>query len=189
MIEIRVRADVASLRFLDGRAVQFAEAQAINRTAGNVQKEAVSVVAEKMGVPRSRIYKRGKRAKGANKFGTVSRGRRANARRLETTITGYGRPFNVSRWNAHKVAGGVKHAAYGREQIAPGTWKIPSGAVVVRKGQSFRGVWGPGIGQVMEETSTTLHLTRFAQAKFDGHFDSALKFAFSGQARSRRLIG
>ena len=207
MIDIRVKTpDIRSLRFLDGKGVLFAEAQALNRTASNVHKKGVQLVARELGVPAKDIFKRGRKLKSSTKFGTVSKGKKALPRRLEVGVTGYGRPFNVGRWKGAEIRAGasvgisksgkrrnqkgtrvvvgVTHSAYGRDQFTPKAWMLNNGAVVVRKGKSFRGVWGPGIAQIMEKPKVEAKLRKKAIEKFDKHFASSLKFVFSGQARS-----
>lgn len=177
------------LKTLSPRAVQFAETQALNRTAANVQKVGINRVARAMGIKRSQVRKRGKSvsARAGTKFGAVSRGRKATRARLFTSVIGAGKPFNVRRWDAKpvKVAGrtvATEHAAYGRRQIAKRTWQLPSGAVVVRSGNSFRSVFGPGIAQMMERRDVMQAMQTEATARFPGHFAQAFEFAFSSRA-------
>lgn len=210
MIDLTVKVrpgDVSRLRqFLSPSKVEAAEAQALNRTAANVTKESLRLVADDMGIPVSKLAKRARARTipvrdnnhSSGKFGSVGKGRKATRRRLRTSVVGRGRPFNVSRWKAEEVKGGasvslkgrkkkgtgrvlgVLHSAYGRQQFAAKTWRLPNGAVVVRRGESFRGVYGPGVGQVMERRHIVRKLTMEAQKRFDGHFASALRFYFDG---------
>jgi len=190
------------LELLDAKAMAFAEAQALNRTRANVQELALRLVSDDMGIPVSRLKKRGRDVRDSNKksgkLGAISPGRRASARRLITSLRGFGRPFNVSRWDGAVIregsavslktgrtkkgkgrAIGTTHKAYGRRQFARDTWMIKSGAIVKRDGSSFEGVYGPGVTQVMEKPVIVRKLSRFAQKRFDHHFKQAVEFAFS----------
>ena len=81
MIDIRVEIprfeQQRLLKSLSPRAVQFAEQQALNRTAANVQRVGIKRIARAMGIKRSQVRKRGKSvsARRGSKFGAVSRGR------------------------------------------------------------------------------------------------------------------
>ena len=191
MIDLRIRSpDLARLRRLDNRRVEFAEAQALNRTATNVRRYGLRQIADEMGVKISQLRKRGRSRpsrRERSKFGSVAKGRRATRRRLETAVIGSGRPFNVSRWTTQPIKVGnrvvaVRHDAYGRAQTAEGTWLLNNGAVVVRSGNSFRGVFGPGVGQMMERRNVVLGMQREAARRFPGHLASALRFVFSSRA-------
>ena len=198
--------EVRLLRLLDPKTLAKAEAQAVDRTARNVQQEALEAVSDEMGIPVKKLRKRGRGVSGRGSFGTVSKGRKPTARRLSTTVTGYGWPFNVSRWDAQPIYSGesstlsgrrrrakgrrrvvaVRHRAYGREQVVAGTWLLGNGAVVVMSGESFRGVWGPGVGQQMEKPHVMRRLERVAQERFLYHFREAARFLFSAAgARAR----
>lgn len=212
MIDVRVKLPngerVKVLRLLDGKAMQFAEVQAINRTAANMQKLALKIVARKMGVTTAQIKKRGRgttarggATKKAGKYGTISQGRKANRRTLSTTVDGYGRPWNAGRWEGREIRSGATsgvggrrdargggtvigttHSAYGRPQVALRTWRLKNGAIVKRKTfnkQSFTGVYGPGIGQQMEKPKVARPLTKYAQKQFAKHFKASVEFAFS----------
>ena len=201
MIELDVRIDrrdeARALRWLDPGRVAWAESQAVNRTAANVQTKALELVGEAMGISVSKLRKRGRGATARGKFGAVSRGRAARPKRLITAVTGYGRPFNVTRWGGQEIRAGASvslkgrkrrgkgrvvgttHRAYGREQTALRTWMLPSGAIVVRDGDSFRGVYGPGVAQQMETPEIMGALEREALKRFGEHFRDAVRFAFS----------
>lgn len=173
-------------RLIDPRAVEWAEAQALNRTRNNVHKVGLEVVARAMGISVSKLRKRGKMtSRGrSGKFGAMAKDRRATRRRLRTAVIGTGRPWNVTRWNGQvvRVAGrvaGTSHEAYGRRQVAPRTWMLPSKAIVVREGRSFRGVFGPGVGQMMQRRDVLSAMQGEALKRFPRHFSSAVDFAFS----------
>jgi hypothetical protein len=200
------------LRLLDPAAMLASEAQALNRTRNNLQTAAIELVADEMGIPKAKLAKRGRRVSvalsksgsKAGKFGAVSKGRNATRRRLETSVRAFGRPFNVGRWDGQEVregastslsgrkrkgkgrAVGTTHSAYGRRQFAPGTWRLKNGAIVKRHGKSFRGVYGPGVAQVMEYPHIRRKLDALALKQFDRHFSAAVAFRFSsaGQALS-----
>lgn len=207
-LDIKFPQGARGLRLLDAKAVNFAEYTALNRTANNVQKKALELVSKDMGIPVSKLRKRGRSVTAGAKFGTVSKGRRASRRRLETTVTGYGRPFNAGRWGGEEVRAGASvslggrrrkrrgggvvlgttHSAYGRNQFAKNTWMLNNGAIVKRKGKSFEGVFGPGVGQVMEKRDNIRKLQREAILRFNNHFGVALRFAFSPTARTRGAV-
>lgn len=200
MFDIRVTPERGTRldRLIDPKAVAWAEAQALNRTAGNVQTVGLTEVSKAMGVPVTKLRKRG-RAKApkrpSGKFGAVTKGRKASRRRLETSVIGRGRPFNAGRWNgADVVVAGrtvaTMHEAYGRKQIAKRTWRLKNGAIVKRKGASFEGVFGPGVAQMMERASVVRRMEREAVERFEHHFSQAIDFAFAsgvaGRGRSSR---
>lgn len=186
MIRLDVRVPrLRRLALVDPKVLRFAEAQALNRTAANVQKVGLKRVSRAMGIKVSDLRKRGKKA--GKKFGAVARGRQATRRRLFTSVVGSGRPFNVRRWGAQpvRVAGrtvAVQHSAYGRPQIAKRAWQLNSGAVVVRSGNSFRSVFGPGVGQMMERKDILRAMQLEATTRFPGHFFSAVRFGLSRNA-------
>ena len=53
---------------------------------------------------------------------------------------------------------------------------LSSGAVVVRSGNSFRSVFGSGVGQMMERKDIVRAMQAEATQRFPGHFNSALQF-------------
>ncbi len=204
MIDIKLEfppgQQIRLLRILDPKAMETAEAQALNRTRNNVQTLAIKLVAKEMGVTTAKLKKRGRdvqvnlrdSAKKSGKFGALTKGRNATRRRLHTSVRGFGRPFNVGRWDAQEVrlpgvaggkgrALGVTHRAYGRRQFAKKTWMLENGAVVKRKGRSFQGVFGPGVTQVMEYPHIRRKLERKAIDKWNQHFKSAVQFAFTSR--------
>lgn len=212
MIDVTVKlpdGEISKLRrFLHPDKMSFAESQALNRTRANVNKLALKLVAEDMGIPLSKLAKRARARtvsrdnnSPSGKFGGVGPGRKATRRRLTTSVIGRGRPFNVARWKAKEVRSGASvslkgrnkkgsgtvlgtlHSAYGREQFAKKAWRLKNGAVVVRHGASFRGVYGPGVGQVMEKREIVRKLVMETQKRFDQHFTSAIRFAFAGGVR------
>lgn len=211
MIDIRLEfppgAQIKLLRLLDPKVMAIAEAQALNRTRNNVRTLAIKLVAKEMGITTAKLKKRGRdvqvslrdSAKKSGKFGTLANGRNATRRTLHTSIRGFGRPFNVGRWDAQEVRGGAstslkgrkrkgtgrvlgtQHSAYGRAQFAQRTWMLENGAVVKRDGDSFSGVYGPGVTQVMEYRHIRRKLEQEAVAKWDQHFRSAVDFAFTAR--------
>lgn len=197
-IKIPPHQQAALLRALDPKRVAAAEAQALNRTRNNTQTTGLKAVAREMGVKVSQLRKRGRpkdrslatSARKAGKFGAVTKGRNATRRRLETSIVGRGRPFNANRWDGADVtvAGrtvATMHSAYGRRQIAKRTWRLKNGAIVHRKGNSFEGVFGPGVGQMMERKRVLRLMERTVLERFPQHFKSAVEFLFSPAGRSR----
>ena len=189
-VEIPAREQTRLLRALDGRAVNWAEVQALNRTRNNVQTTGLEAVAGAMGIKVSKLRKRVRKLevgqlRASGKFGTVAKGRNATRFRLETSVRGFGRPFNVSRWNAKPIRDArgrvvaVTHSAYGREVTAERTWLLGNGAVVTRSGNSFRGVFGPGVAQMMERRDVRKAMEQEAIKRFPQHFKSAIEFAFT----------
>lgn len=171
------------------KAVAWAEAQALNRTRNNAQTEGLKLVSRAMGISSTDLRKRkgGSASRGKGKFGAVAKGRNATRRRLETSVIGQGRPFNVTRWNGQAVrinnrVVATTHSAYGRRQIAKRTWMLGNGAIVTRSGASFRGVHGPGVGQMMERPKVVRAMQAKVAERFPSHFQSALTFALSPKA-------
>ena len=197
MIDIRLeiprRAETRVLSFLNPRRVRWAEKEAVNLTTAHVARFAHRLVAEEMGISPTKLRKRGRSARpGGRAQGTVSRGRRATTRRLFSTVNGYGKPFNVTRWNAQEVKEGkrvvgVTHKAWGRQQLAPRTWKlgVKGGPVVKRADGQVRGVFGPGVTHVMEYPHIMGRLKRRAQRRFGVTFIRRLRYAFSSQSHLR----
>lgn len=192
MLDIRVELPrpqlLKILRTIDGKAVLYAETQALNRTANNVSKVAIKEVSREMGIKRSEIAKRGRRIdfRGTDKYGGINRTKKAARRRLFAVVSGRGRPFNIKRFKAKIAKDGATHEAWGRSQFAEGVWRLKNGAFVVRSGKSFRSVFGPGITHVMEYPHVERKLEKEALAKFDGHFATAIRYAFSSQFHGRR---
>ena len=210
MIQIDVRVpktqELRLLRLLDPKTMAKAEAQAVERTAKNVQTEALEAVSDEMGIPVAKLRKRGRGVSGRGSFGAISKGKKATPRRLSTTVTGYGRPFNVSRYGGEAIYAGAsttlsgrkrrrqkgarvvatRHKAWGEERVLPGTWMLQNGAIMVRSGKSFRGVFGPGVAQEMERPPVMRRLEKLATERFLHHFREAAKFLFSDAgARAR----
>lgn len=189
MIELRVRMrpPLRDLKIFNPRVYARAEAQALNRSRNNAQTEAIKVVAKAMGVPRSRLKKRGRFSVGnpnarSGKFGAMAKGKNANTRRLETAVIARGRPFNVTRWGGKAIKGkgrrvvATQHSAYGRQQVARKTWMLKNRAIVVRQGKSFRGVYGPGTAQQFEKPQVIKRVQQVVIKRFPGHFRSALRY-------------
>ncbi len=184
------------LQLLDPGRVKWAEAEALNSTAGKVQRLGVQLVSQQMGIPPAKLAKRGRRVFGssADKYGTVSRGRRANRRRLFVTVHGVGRPFNVVRFKGVPIRQGsrrvvgVQHQAWGRTQVAMGVWQLvnmPGRPFVIRQGRSFRGVFGPGVRHVLEYPHISGALLREAQRQFPRFFANRIEYAFSAASHLR----
>jgi len=183
-------------RALSPDRMLIAESQALNRTRANVNKLAVKIAAQKLGVKPAKIAKRARAQTRGGKFGAVGPGEEATRTRLETSIIGRGRPFNVGRWRAKVVRAGasqslsgrnrrgtgvvlgVTHSAYGREQFARSAWMLNNGAVVKRRGQSFTGVFGPGVAQQLEAPDVVRRLERLTQRQFARHFASAVRHQY-----------
>lgn len=190
MIEIRLdratQRQLRRLRILDPQTVALATAQALNRTRNNAQTAGIKAVSLAMGIPRSKLKKRGRAIvtntnARSGKFGAVAKGKNATKRTLRTAVVGRGRPFNVTRWGGKEVkvnkrAVATQHAAYGRKQIAKRTWMLKNRAIVVRQGASFRGVFGPGVGQMMQRPRVVKAMQDEVFARFPGHFSSAFRF-------------
>ena len=165
------------ISLLDPRRYEWAVRQSINRTAGNVAKAAHAKVAKDMGISKSKLLKRRRRTSASSaKFGSVGRGKRATRRRLEAEVVGFGRPFNATRFEGKPLYGGVGrrqtatyHKSYNRPQVATGTWMLTKKAgnpIVTKSGNSFRGVYGPGVAWVMEQPENLRFLQRFANRRF-----------------------
>ena len=192
MLDIRVElprsARLRLARLVDGRAIAWAESQAINRTARNVTTLGIKEVAKEMGIKRSKLAKRGRQRnfRDSSKYGGINPKRRATRRRLFTEISARGRPFNVRRFGAKRVLGGVHHEAWGRGQTARGAWMLKNGAAVIRSGSSFRSVFGPGVTHVFQYPRIARLMQREAVRKFPGHFSTAVRYALSSQFHGRR---
>jgi len=180
------------LRLLSPKRFEEAEAQALNRTANNVQKFGLELVSSYMGIPKSKLNRRGRSVsatKTGGKFGAISKGRRASRKRLATDVLGVGRPFNVTRFNAtvvrsNKRQTGVTHRAWGVTRTLEKVWMLvnkPGRPVVVREGKSFRGVYGPGVGQVLDITRHRRLMERHAQERFEFHMVSRLRYKFGAK--------
>ena len=215
MLDIRVetprREFTALLRVLEPSRVAFAEAQACNRTAANVQKTGIELVAKRMGIPQTKLAKRGRRTdwRGRRQHGAFARGRKATRRHLQASLRGVGRPFNVTRFNAVPIyAGsstslktgkqrnpgkkkgrrviGVAHNAWGRRQTAgPNVWRLKNGAFVIPSGNTFRGMFGPGVTHVLQYPSVEKKLVQVALERYPQHFSSAIEYAFSSDSHLR----
>ena len=174
------------LSLLDPKRYKWAMKESLNRTAGNVATFGVKKVAKEMGIPEGNLKKRGRFAVGSGKkFGAVSKGRGATARRLAAEVKGYGKPFNAVRWNGAALGDGkrgVKHEAWGRPQVNLKAWQLtnkPGKPLVIRKGKSFRGLYGPGVTNVMQKPEIEQSMQKFANRRFRGHWRSRLAFAFN----------
>lgn len=142
-------------RWTDPARLAKAEAQALNRTVNNLQKAAQDALSEEMGIPKSRLRLRGRFVSARTRQQGALPRRHANRHYLEAVLSGYGRPFNLSRWGAKPVYGarrgsgrgsytslktgrvvnprkskrgrvlGVQHSAWGRNQFAPRLFMLP----------------------------------------------------------------
>ena len=208
MLEVRVKFPreqfVKALRALDPRTVAWAEAQALNRTGANVQQAGLKEVSKYMGISETRLAKRGRKTdfRGSSKFGAFNPTKKATPKSARLTLSARGRPFNVRRFGGKAIHAGartslkqrktkgkgrilaVQHQAWGRDQVALGVWQLRNGAFVVKKGETFRGVFGPGVTNVIQRRPIMTKLEQVAATRFTHHFNKAIEFAFSraGQA-------
>lgn len=199
MIRISAKFDATSERriaqFTNPRRVRWAEKEAVNIAGTRTAKLAHKLVADEMGIDRAKLRKRGRQVKPRGKnHGTVSRGRAATLRKLRTTVDGYGKPFNVTRWDAKPIKEGnrtvgVFHEAWGRRQFAPRTWRLNvRGNPIVKRDASkgyVNGVFGPGVTHVMEYPHIERQIVRRAQRVLRVQFVKRLRYAFSSQSHLR----
>lgn len=212
MLAINVRMTSRSKRNIraltNPGAVDWAEAQALNRTAVNVRDVGIKRVAKEMGLSASKLRKRGRGADFRNKrqHGAFSQTRKANKRRAQAVLQGFGRPFNINRWKNKPIyAGsrtslktgkvtrprgvqqviGVTHKAWGDTTTIGGVWRLKNGAYMVRDGDSFRSVYGPGVTHVLGYPDVARFIRRYANRRFRHHFDRAMAYAFSAASHVR----
>ena len=217
MLDIRVELpgpqQVKLLRLLDPKRVTFAEREALNGTARDVQKTALKAISKEMGIPRSKLAKRGRRVDRSSRTGKMGTAPvlRATNRRLISGIVGYGRPFNLVRFNAQVIRGGatssiqtgrarkgggrvigITHEAWGRKQAAIGLWQLKKGGPIVKrtgrwtgKRGGIEGAYGPGMTHVMQYPHIERRLQRVAVRVFPGRFKKRLRYAFSSQSHIR----
>ena len=190
-------------RLVDGRAVNFAEREALNGTASAVQRVAIKQIADEMGLQPKDLRKRGRdvrnRASRTGKVGSLPI-RRASRRRLVAILQGFGRPFNLTRFNAQEIKSGsrtnlksgrttrgkgrtigVVHEAWGRRQAVLGLFTLPvkGKPVVVREGNRLRGAYGPGVTHVMRYPHIMRALELEAMTEFPKRFAERLRYAMS----------
>ena len=194
---------------LDGKAVAFAERESLNGTAAAVQRTARKEISDAMGVTETALRKRGRTVAARNsktgKVGALPL-KRASRRRLVASITGYGRPFNLTRFKAQEVRTGsstgltgrrrrgrgmalaVVHEAWGRRQVAMGMFVLPVAGkpvVVPRGAKGLRGAYGPGVTHVMEYPAIVRAMQDRATLEFPRRFRERLRYAFSSKSHVR----
>ncbi len=216
MLEIRVRLPAAQqtkmLRFLDPKRVAFAEREALNGTARDVQKTALKAISKEMGIERSKLAKRLRRpSPGSRQVGAVGV-RRATTRKLVSATIGLGRPFNLKRFKPEVIRAGavssvksrktkrgggrvigITHEAWGRRQAAIGLFELwPGGPIVKRVNKDWKAkrgaidsAYGPGVTHVMEYPHIATRLEKLALRVFPGRFKKRLRYAFSSASHLR----
>lgn len=104
--------------------------------------------------------------------------------RMEARAVARGRPFNLVRWNAQPVAGGVRADAWGETKIYKGLGITRAPArfvfVVSKEGRAKkrigRGAYGPGLTHALEEVDIQNEIARVGSERFDHHFVSAANY-------------
>jgi len=108
-VEIPKSQQLRIARLLSPNRMKWAEKEALNRTAGNIQKIALGAIAKEMGIPRTKLLQRGRKiafsSTSSQKYGRVSKDRNATLRRLVTGVRMAGRPFNVVRFGGQVIYG------------------------------------------------------------------------------------
>ena len=207
-VKIPNRQKVALANLLSPKRVAWAEAQAVNRTAANTKDLGLKRVAKEMGLPVSKLAKRGRRTdwRGSSKFGAFSQVKKANRSRLRAVLRGVGKPFNINRWKntpiyegsrssiktgkqtrkrtAKRVIG-VTHTAWGDVTTIGNVWRLANGAYMVRDGKTFRSVYGPGVTHVLGYPHIAKLLRWYAQRRFTHHFKVALAYSQSNAFHGR----
>lgn len=218
MIALRVRLprNQRFLRMLDGKAVNFAEREALNGTVGVVQKTAIKAVSDETGIPVRNLRKRGRSVNPRSTSGKMGAfpTKKATRHKLAATLTGLGRPFNLSRFNAKEITAGssssiktgrtrrkrgkalgVVHEAWGRKQVAMGAFRlgkgnrgpvvVPTGSKGKSKRGGLRGAYGPGVTHVMRYPQVVSKIEKAAKREFPRRFASRLRYAFSSSSHIR----
>lgn len=193
-VELPNREQVKLLRFLSPKRVQFAEKEALNQARNDGQRLSLRLVAKYMGIPESKLKKRGKFL-GGKKYGAVSKGRNASMRKLYTSIIYAGRPFNVKRYNANVVKEGrrtigVFHSAWGTRRFIEGAFELQKKGtpILIRSASKgyARGVYGPGVAQTWQnDDSMRKQVVRRVQRRFKVAFRGRLRYAFSSESHIR----
>lgn len=201
-VEIPRNTSLRIARLLDPKRMAFAEAQAINRTTGNIATFGLQLVSEEMGIPKSKLLRRGRKLffspSTDEKYGRVSKGRKATVRRLLSEVQFAGRPFNIVRFDGKLTYGkngrsnGVTFNAWEGQQTTKGPiWQLknkPGRPIVIKKGDTFRSFYGPGVRDVAKLPKIQRQLEGEALRRFDEHFASAVQFAY-GRGFNTALLG
>lgn len=188
-IDIRIggsRELFRALNRFDRDVAQRATAQALNRTINNMRATAITLGAQYLGVAKSEIVKRF-RFDINTKHGAIGIvGARARVR-MEARAVASGRPFNLIRWDAHAVPGGVVANAWGESKLyrGLGITRNPANFVfVVNRGRREkkrigRGAFGPGLTHALQRTGIQRAIEREGEEKFAQHFASAANYHLS----------
>lgn len=209
-VELPPAQEARMLRMLDPKRMRVAEKQALTRTQANVQSESLQLVSKKMGIPIAKLRKRGRVTFASRAaFGAIAKSKNPTLRSLEAQVRATGKPFNVIRWQAREIKGGssqsiksrrktkgkgrsvaVAHKAWGREQITLGAWimKANGGTFVAIKSRSKgrpRGVYGPGVTQVIKYPEVLRALEVHTVTQFNHHYTQAVNYVFSPAYRGR----
>lgn len=181
MTDIRVttngREVAKALRLIPRKVVDQAAAAALNRTLKNVQRFALKQAAKDMGVTTTRLSKG--RSVGSGSVGAVY-GDKASRAKLQATLTGLGRPFNLIRFGGRQTKKGVSHKAWGRRQVAKGAFIGNSGrtAFIRRRNGKIRGAWGPGLAKTIADKTGPIEdhaAERFRRVHFPSRLRQALR--------------
>ena len=207
-IKIPERQKNNALNLVDPKGMAWAEAQALNRAAANTRDFGLKLVARQMGIPRTKLAKRGRRTdwRGSARHGAFSQTKRANRRVATAVLQGFGRPFNINRWKnkpiyegsrtsiktrrqtrtrrAQRVIG-VTHTAWGDTTTIGNVWRLSNNAYMVRSGKSFRSVYGPGVTHVLQYPRVSKSVIRFAQRRFNHHFRAAVDYVRTSPSHVR----
>lgn len=186
-LDVRVTGARELLRALDrfDRTVsQRATAQALNRTINNMRAVAIDRGARFLGVPKKDIERRF-RFDIKNKHGAIGIvGARARVR-MEAVAIARGRPFNLIRWNAQRVPGGVIADAWGETKFYHGLsiTRAPAAFVFApvkgAKGKGripTQGAYGPGLTHALEDEQIAKAIEREGAKRFEAHLRSAANY-------------
>jgi len=174
---------INALNRFDRAVAQRATAQALNRTINNMRATAIKEGSRWLGVKQSAIERRYS-FDIRSKHGAIGiKGARARVR-MEAVATARGRPFNLIRWGAVRVPGGVVANAWNNAKLYPGLGITRAPASFVFKVRDAkqgkkrigRGAYGPGLTSAMTNTTVARSIERTGNEKFLQHFVSAANY-------------
>lgn len=134
-VTVDIKGALRYLERIERDVVPRAAAAAINRTANSTAVEVSRQIARETGIPVREVRQRIKV-------------RRASKDNLTAYVTAYPYSPNVKRFNARQTDPGVVASPWRRRRLFPGTFTMPSGAVVKRTGKArfpIRGIRGPSV--------------------------------------------
>lgn len=163
VISIDVRVDAAAmtrrLRNVSDKIADKAMIRAMNDTVKHLRTEVKRPIAAAMGAKVGAVAKRIK-------------ARFASTQTLRASISGTGKPWNVMEFSGtRQAAKGVSHQAWGRRQVALGTFlaTMPSGyrGAFKRSGKRrIKPIFGPGVPKVMAEATMMKAIKTMAREWF-----------------------